>query len=172
MGEITELGLKDLIRETVKSLKKINDKELPSGKEWVEDFYVYDLNVLQDQIREGGFSICESLGSDVSEINRKINSSRPNLSQKHSSKEVQEYSVKFKEYESLKRKQDEIKRLTKSIDAKVSDAMYGWVKAVCGLDKIPEQYQGKVWVLAWDRGHGCGINEVKMELENLIDIFE
>jgi len=172
MEKLTELGLKDLIKETLKSLRKIDTKTIPSGKKLYDEGCTYSIKDLRSELQNSGACISNDVHSDIREIIAKIRTSKPTLNSKHSSTEVQEYSVKLREYEALKRKQDEIDKLEKSIGKKINAAEEDWVKSYCGLDSIPEKYQAKVWGLAWSRGHGCGMNEVKCELESLVEIFE
>lgn len=40
-----------------------------------------------------------------------------------------------------------------------------------GLNTIPQQYQEKVWKLAWNQGHSYGWSEVGYQLDILLDIF-
>lgn len=47
-----------------------------------------------------------------------------------------------------------------------------YIKSVSGLNDIPEQYQNKLWRLAYERGHSSGYYEVYQQLVDLVDIFE
>lgn len=40
------------------------------------------------------------------------------------------------------------------------------------LEKIPEVARERVAAKAWQDGHSCGLSEVLMHLEELVDLFE
>ena len=47
-----------------------------------------------------------------------------------------------------------------------------FIKEMSGLNSIPEQYRSKVWTLAQEKGHSCGLTEIYHELRDLVRIFE
>jgi len=53
------------------------------------------------------------------------------------------------------------------------DLLEEFIRHESGLvDKVPKQYQDKVYRHAWESGHSSGYSEVYIHLVELVDIFE
>ena len=76
-----------------------------------------------------------------------------------------EFENKFAEFEA--KRADYYKRKSE-IEARVVEL----IKKESGFYSIPEQYQKKVWDIAWEEAHGNGYYEVYNLLERMVDIFE
>lgn len=98
--------------------------------------------------------------------------SKPFLKNGHTTQDVLDYATKLTEYgknmEVYHKEKEEYKKATNIINS----AIIEYIKQSSGLYTIPEQYQSKVYNLAYENGHSDGYYSVYYKLCDLIDIFE
>jgi len=88
------------------------------------------------------------------------------------SETVLKYSEKLKKWESdmcvYQNKFNEYKDVRSMVD----NMIVKLISYMSGLNKIPEQYQEKVYAIAYSHGHSYGYYEVYLKLCELVEIFE
>jgi hypothetical protein len=88
------------------------------------------------------------------------------------SETVLKYSEKLKKWESdmcvYQNNFNEYKDLRSIVD----NVIVKLISFASGLNKIPEQYQEKVYAIAYSDGHSYGYYEVYLKLCKLVEIFE
>lgn len=97
---------------------------------------------------------------------------KPMLSYTHTVGDVLRYSELLDEWTRLdaqyKIDVDNLKQYNRKVDSVIEE----FIKQANGFYNIPEQYQTKVWELAWNNGHAYGWIGVQNHLVELIEIFE
>lgn len=86
-------------------------------------------------------------------------------------KEVKEYAVKLEQYEEELREYNKHYKEYKELSSRIEELKERYIRFESGLNKIPEQYQDKVYNYAYEAGHSNGYSEVLNELYDLVQIF-
>ena len=89
----------------------------------------------------------------------------------HTAAEAKLYSQELEAYEENMKQFSINMKAYKDADYEADIARKKILCDYYGLDRIPKQYQEKVWKLAWDQGHSGGWSEVGYQLDILLDIF-
>lgn len=102
-----------------------------------------------------------------------IKPKQPMLSAKHTSQDVLLYADQLEKYEEVNKLYKQDKSKWEEENQKVTDLIEQLIKDHSGFNThVPEQYQDKIWNMAWDYGHASGYYEVYNQLNRLIEIFE
>lgn len=97
---------------------------------------------------------------------------KPSLGAKHTASELEIYTEQFKEYEKNDAAYQELFKAYREKQNEIHALLSDYIKELSGLNTIPEQYQEKVYALAWQEGHSIGYSEVYNYLLQLVNIFE
>lgn len=97
---------------------------------------------------------------------------KPMLPTKHGAAEVLKYADQLKEWEDSKEIYDNKIKIRKERESNIISIVESFIKDESGLDKIPKQYQDKVYYRAYSDGHSNGYYEVYLKLVELVEIFD
>lgn len=97
---------------------------------------------------------------------------KPLLHPKHTAADAKDYSVSLEKWEAEKEQYDAEVKKCREHASKINALIIEYVKNRAGLHTIPEKYREKVWNYAYNKGHGSGMHEVFIELEELLSIFD
>lgn len=98
--------------------------------------------------------------------------SKPILKTEFTSTQMMDYAIKLAEYENLMIEYSRQRALFSEKEWAVDSLIEDFIKDVSGFFNIPEKYQNKIWVKAWQYGHSEGYWCVLSYLEDLVDIFK
>ena len=92
-------------------------------------------------------------------------------STKPSTEEINEYNLLKLEYDALMTSYSKNYNFYYSEKSRLHSILVEKIKEDSGLNDIPEQYREKVYNYAYQRGHSSGMSEVKIYLDELVEIF-
>jgi hypothetical protein len=75
-----------------------------------------------------------------------------------------EYNISLEEYHKETKEYNRISKI-------INESLEYFLADITGLNNIPDEYQTKVWSLAWQKGHSEGWYSVYGHLEELVDLF-
>lgn len=96
---------------------------------------------------------------------------KPNFPHEGNSDDIIEYGYAMREYDAAMIAYAEAQLEYDKTHIANTNVLEEYIKQVAMIDKVPEQYQDKVWQHAYETGHSGGYYQVYLNLCNLINIF-
>lgn len=99
--------------------------------------------------------------------------SKPAMKALVGSKDIRVFADEIEEWEKYEADRQSMLKKQRQAVPDIGNLLEEFIRHESGLvDKVPKQYQDKVYRHAWESGHSSGYSEVYIHLVDLVDIFE